>query len=73
MVAAAAGPGAGRLGTFEAGERSAVPGCGGGARWQEGKHGGGGGLRRRRRRRGKQLHGGHGGGGSRAVNGAASS
>lgn len=71
VEAAAAGAGAGGRGTFEAGERSGAPGCGGRARYKEGKHGGGG--LRRRRRRGKRLRGHHGGGGSGAVTGALSS
>lgn len=70
VVAAAAGAGAPRLGIFEAGERSGATGCGGRARYKEGKHGGGG--LRRRRQRGKRLRGDHGGGGSRAVTGAPS-
>lgn len=71
VVAVAAGAGTPRLGTSEAGERSGATGCGGRARYKEGKHGGGG--LRRRRRRGKRLRGDHGGGGSRAVTGASSS
>lgn len=71
VVAVAGRADAPRLGTFEAEERSGATGCGGRARYKEGKHGGGG--LRRRRRRGKLLRGDHGGGGSRAVTGAPSS
>lgn len=65
LAAVAAGAGAPRLGTFEAGEQSGATGCGGRTRYKEGKHGGG--SLRRWRRRGKRLRGDHGGGGSRAV------
>lgn len=50
--------GARQLRTFEADERSTTSGCGGRARYKEGKHGGGG--LRRRRRRGKRLGWDHG-------------